>query len=182
MPFSLKYVGAVPPKTETTGATAMGNITVPVASANVTAIEPIKAAVTPAIPTAPQNLLIQGIVYADQNGNAEMDGNDTGLANWTIDLQQPAGNVISEAVTNSEGTYGFYSLVPGEYTVVENLENGWSLTTPSDGKYVFNLTSNTTMLNFGNKALPAPTGNLTAPANLTSSANGTMPVNTTLPK
>ena len=104
-------------------------------------------------------LLIQGIVYGDQNGNAIMDSNETGLANWTINLEQPPGNVISRATTNTYGRYGFYSLVPGEYAVVENLEMGWNLTTPSDGKYAVNLTSNTTMLNFGNKMMPAPTRN-----------------------
>jgi hypothetical protein len=109
-------------------------------------------------------LLIQGIVYGDQNGNAIMDSNETGLANWTINLEQPPGNVISRATTNTDGRYGFYSLVPGEYAVVENLEMGWNLTTPSDGKYAVNLTSNTTMLNFGNKMMPAPTRNMTSPA------------------
>jgi hypothetical protein len=179
VPFSLKYVGAVLP-TEPIGATTKGNITVPVASANVTA--PIKAAITPANPTVEQKLLIQGIVYDDQNGNGKLDSNETGLANWTINLEQPPGNVISKVITNNEGRYGFYSLTPEKYAVVENLEMGWNLTTPSDGKYAVNLTSNTTMLNFGNKMVPAPTQNMTAPANPTSFANGTMPVNTTSPK
>jgi hypothetical protein len=180
VPFSLKYLGTVLP-TET-GATTKGNIAVPVASANVTSTATIKSAITPALPTAAQKLLIQGIVYDDQNGNAKMDGNETGLANWTINLEQPPGNVISKATTDNDGTYGFYSLVPGEYAVVENLEMGWNLTTPSEGKYAVNLTSNTTTLNFGNKMMPAPTQNMTAPANSTLLANGTMPVNTTSPK
>jgi hypothetical protein len=180
VPFSLKYVGAVQP-TET-GATTKGNITVPVTSANVTSTAPIKAAITPALPTVAQKLLIQGIVYDDQNGNSKLDSNETGLANWTINLEQPPGNVISKATTNNDGTYGFYSLVPGAYTVVENLEMGRNLTTPSEGKYAVNLTSNTTMLNFGNKMMPAPTQNMTAPANSTLLANATMPVNATSPK
>ena len=180
VPFSLKYVGAVLP-TEPIEATTKGNITVPVASANVTA--PIKAAITPALPTVAQKLLIQGIVYDDQNCNGKLDSNETGLANWTINLEQPPGNVISKVITNNEGRYGFYSLTPEKYAVVENLEMGWNLTTPSDGKYAVNLTSNTTMLNFGNKMMPAPTQNMTAPANSTLSANNsTMPVNATLLK
>jgi len=127
-------------------------------------------------------LLIQGIVYGDQNGNAIMDSNETGLANWTINLEQPPGNVISRATTNTDGRYGFYSLVPGEYALVENLEMGWNLTTPSDGKYAVNLTSNTTMLNFGNKMITVPTQNMTAPAIPTFSANDTTPINTTSQK
>jgi hypothetical protein len=111
-----------------------------------------------------------------------MDYNETGLANWTVNLEQTQGNVISKAIASNDGRYGFYSLVPGEYSLVENLEKGWSLTSPSDGKHAVNLTSNTTMLNFGNKMMPVPTQNMTAPANSTLLANGTMPVNATLLK
>jgi hypothetical protein len=182
VPFSLKYIGAVPPQTKPIGTTTEGNTTVPVASDNVTAIASTNAAITPVPVTLPEKLLIQGIVYGDQNGNGEMDSNDTGLANWTIDLEEPAGNVISRAITDNDGRYGFYSLVPGEYTVVENLETGWSLTMPSDGKYAINLTSNATLLNFGNKMMPVPTQNMTAPANITFSINGTVAVNTTSSK
>jgi hypothetical protein len=181
VPISLRYVGTVPP-TEAIGATTKGNITGPVASANETAIAPIKAAITPTLPTVEQKLLIQGIVYDDQNGNGEKDSNETGLANWSINLEQPPGNVISKVITNNDGGYGFYALVPGEYTIVENLETGWSPTTTSDGKYAVNLTSNATMLNFGNKMMAVPTQNMTAPANPNFSTNNTMPVNTTSPK
>ena len=65
-------------------------------------------------------------------------------------------------------------MAPGEYTVVENLETGWSLTSPSDGKYAVNLTSNENTLNFGNKIMPTPIQNATAPSNVTSSANATL--------
>jgi len=137
---------------------------------------------TPAVSKTEPKFSIQGMVYSDQNDNEKMDNNETGLANWTINLEQPPGNVISKATTNNDGRYGFYSLVSGGYIVVENLEQGWNLTKPSEGKYAINLTSNTTMLNFGNKMTPAPTRNMTSPANTTFSANGTMPENATLPK
>ena len=51
VPFSLKYVSATPQKTETIGAATEGNIAVPVSSANVTEISPIKASVTADIST-----------------------------------------------------------------------------------------------------------------------------------
>jgi len=86
VPFSLKYVGAVPPN-ETIGTVTKSNIIGPVASTNETAIAPIKATTTPTLPTVEQNLLIQGIVYDDQNGNGEKDSNETGLANWSINLE-----------------------------------------------------------------------------------------------
>ena len=136
---------------------------------------------TSAAPNAEPKFSIQGTVYHDQNGNGKMDYNETGLANWTINLEQP-GNVISKAVTDSAGGYGFVGLAPGEYTVVENLEPGWLLTSPSDGKYAVNLTKNANMLNFGNKIMPAPIQNATALSNVTSSANVTLAENTSLSK
>lgn len=108
---------------------------------------------TPAVPKAEPKFSLQGVVYSDQNGNGKMDNNETGLANWTINLEQPPGNVISKATTDNDGRYGFHSLVPGMYTVVKNLKMGWNLTAPLDDKYAVNLTSNTTMLNFGNKMI-----------------------------
>jgi hypothetical protein len=136
---------------------------------------------TSAAPGSEPKFSIQGIVYHDQNGNGKMDYNETGLANWTINLEQP-GNVISKAVTDSAGGYGFVGLAPGEYTVVENLEPGWSLTSPSDGKYAVNLTKNANMLNFGNKIMPAPIQNATALSNVTSSANVTLAENASISK
>ena len=177
VPFSLKYVGE---QTEPTGTTTKGNITVPVNSANVTA--PINAAITPALPTVAQKFLIKGIVYDDQNGNGKMDYNETGLANWTVNLEQPVGTVISKAVTDSTGGYGFAGLAPGEYTVAEVLETGWSFTAPPNGKYVVNLTNNANTMNFGNKLMPTPIQNATTPSNATSTSNVTLAENASLSK
>ena len=137
---------------------------------------------TPNTPSAEPKFSIEGMVYHDQNGNGKMDYNETGLANWTINLEQPAGNVVSKAVTDSTGGYGFSSLAPGEYAVVENLETRWSLTSPSDGKYAFNLTKNANMLNFGNKIMTTPTQNATVPSNATSSSNLTLAENASILK
>jgi hypothetical protein len=137
---------------------------------------------TSAAPGSETKFSIKGIVYHDQNGNEKMDYNETGLANWTINLEQPAGNVISKAVTDNTGGYSFLSLTPGEYAVVENLETRWSLTAPPNGKYAVNLTSNANMLNFGNKIMPTPIQNATAPSNVTSSANVTLAENASISK
>ena len=48
---------------------------------------------TSTAPSAEPKFSIEGIVYHDQNGNGKMDYNETGLANWTINLEQPAGNL-----------------------------------------------------------------------------------------
>jgi hypothetical protein len=179
-PYStLKYGALFQPEAKGIGETAKSNV-IGLSTPSDVAIQ--ARTNTPAVPRAEPKFSIQGTVYGDQNGNLKMDYNETGLANWTINLEQPPGNAISKATTNKGGRYGFYSLVPGEYTVVENLEMGWNLTTPSGGKYAINLTSNTTMLNFGNKMMPTPTRNITSPPNTTFFANGTMPVNATSPK
>ena len=125
---------------------------------------------------------IQGMVYHDQNGNGKMDYNETGLANWTINLEQPAGNLISKAVTDITGGYGFFGLAPGEYAVAEDLETGWSLTAPPNGKYAVNLTGKTTMLNFGNVIMPTPIENATTPSNVTSSSNVALAENPSISK
>jgi hypothetical protein len=137
---------------------------------------------TSAVPNAEPKFSIQGIVYHDQNGNGKMDYNETGLANWTINLEQPAGNIVSKTVTDNNGGYGFVGLAPGGYAVVENLETGWSLTLPSDGKYVVNLTNNANTLNFGNKIMPTTVQNATVPSNVTSTANVTLAENASLSK
>jgi hypothetical protein len=136
---------------------------------------------TSATPTAEPKFSIQGTVYHDQNSNGKMEGNESGLANWTINLEQPAGNVISKAVTDSTGGYGFFGLVPGEYTIIDSLETGWSLTSPSEGKFAVNLAINTTMLNFGNELMPTQIQNATSPSNV-SSANVTLAENASLSK
>jgi len=46
-----------------------------------------------------RKFFIQGMVYNDQNRNIKMDNNETGLANWTVNLEQPSGNVISKFTT-----------------------------------------------------------------------------------
>ena len=137
---------------------------------------------TPISPSAEPKFSINGVVYNDQNGNGKMDYNETGLANWTINLEQPAGNVISKAVTDITGGYGFFGLASGEYAVAEDLETGWSLTAPPNGKYAFNLTSKTTMLNFGNVIMPTPIENATTPSNVTSYSNVTLAENPSISK
>lgn len=198
VPNSLKYAGTgpyttnannvvkpvsegyqVPPGTVTLGG-SNGSIISPAAPANITSPAPVNASMPPAPAAEKQNLLIQGAVFADSNVNGKMDDNETGLANWTVNLEQPSGKVISSAATSENGGYGFYALMPGEYSVVEVLNMGWASTMPSNGSYTINITDNTTGLDFGNGVLPAPE-NTTAPANLTASANVTLPENATQP-
>ena len=176
---SVKYGALYQPEATGVGETAKSNV-IGLSTPYDTGIQ--APTNTSAAPNAEPKFSIKGVVYHDQNGNGKMDYNETGLANWTVNLEQPAGNVISKAVTDSTGGYGFSSMAPGEYAVVENLETGWSLTSPSDGKYAVNLTSNENTLNFGNKIMPTPIQNATAPSNVTSSANATLAENASVSK
>ena len=69
-----------------------------------------------------------------------MDNNETVLANWTVNLEQPAGMVIMSANTSMDGKFAFSDLAAGEYVVSEVLEMGWKLVSPSDGKFSVNIT------------------------------------------
>lgn len=205
VPNSLKYAGTgpyttnsnnvvkpvsegsqVPPGTVSLGGST-GSIISPAAPANITSPAnmtspaPVNVSMPPAPAAEKQNLSIQGTVYDDRNVNGKMDDNETGIANWTVNLEQPSGKVVSSAATSENGGYGFYTLAPGEYSVVEVLKTGWAPTMPSNGRNTINITDNTTDLNFGNEMLPAPE-NTTAPTNLTASANVTLPENVTLQK
>lgn len=67
---------------------------------------------------------IAGHKFDDSNVDGEWDGEEVGLAKWTI----PLSNGEEEA-TDSEGGYAF-SVRPGTYTVSEELQEGWRQTDP----------------------------------------------------
>jgi hypothetical protein len=168
---SVKYGALFQNKVTGVGETAMSSI-IGLSTPSDKGIQPRTATSTDLI--AEPKFSLRGNVYNDKNGNGKMDGNETDLVNWTINLEQPAGNVISKAITNNDGLYGFFGLIPGVYIVNEVLKTGWSQTSPPDGKYAVNLTSNTTDQNFGNKMIPIPILSATTPSNATSSANVTL--------
>lgn len=97
---------------------------------------------------------ICGIKFNDLNGNGEMDLNEPGLSNWTINL---TGATSRTTVTNSDGTYCFDRLKAGVYNVAEINQTGWVQTMPaSPGTYSVSLTSGQELenINFGNKYDP----------------------------
>jgi hypothetical protein len=176
-PYSLKYGALFQPEAKGVGETAKSNV-IGLSTPSDVAIQ--ARTNTPAAPSAEPKFSIQGMVYSDQNGNEKMDYNETGLANWVVNLEQPAGNVVSKVVTDRNGRYSFFGLTPGEYAVAEVLEMGWSLTAPPNGKYAINLTNNATMLSFGNEILPPSIQNATASSNATSSSNVTLAENASI--
>ncbi len=113
---------------------------------------------TPVVPAEQPKFTIEGIVYDDAEGNGLMDNNETGSANWTVNLEQPAGTVINTAITDENGKFAFADLAAGEYIVSEVLQMGWNLIAPADGKIPVVITNESmTNLQFANQmAPPAP--------------------------
>jgi hypothetical protein len=125
------------------------------APVNETAAVEAPAAET-AAPVEESKFSIMGTVFDDANGNGVMDDNETGLADWTVDLSEPAGTVLANATTSENGSYAFTDLLSGEYIVSQVVSMGWALIAPADGKYSVNLTADAAGLNFANQILPAP--------------------------
>jgi protocatechuate 3,4-dioxygenase beta subunit len=100
-----------------------------------------------------QLVSISGEVFNDLNGNGHKDPGDPGLANWTVELRIPAGNVVASAVTDANGDYTFAGVYPGTFTLDEVLQSGWVQTDPAPpGIYTVTTSSGTNLTgkDFGN--------------------------------
>jgi hypothetical protein len=151
-------------------AVAATNETAPAAS-NAT------APVVEAAPVEQPKFVVEGIAFDDADGDGVLGANETGLANLTINLEQPAGTVINSAVTPLDGKFSFTDLAAGEYTVSEAVEAGWKLIAPVDGKIAVTITNESiTNLAFANELIPVVAENVTVAA---TNETATVPVNET---
>jgi len=91
---------------------------------------------------------LSGLKWNDANGNGQFDDDEEGLSGWTIEL-----NTGQSTTTDANGAYSFPDLEPGEYTVSEAQQDGWSQTFPSGGSHTVTLESGDFVegLNFGNE-------------------------------
>jgi hypothetical protein len=153
----------------------------PVASVTATpAVETTPANVTVAPVVVAPKFTIEGMAFNDMNGNGTMDNNETGLADWTVNLEQPAGMVVMSANTTMDGKFVFSDLSAGEYVVSEVLKMGYKLESPADGKFTENITDKSvTGLVFANQAMPVAVENATVAPIVMPSNNVTAPVNAT---
>ncbi|RPJ39753.1 MAG: hypothetical protein EHM35_01550, partial [Planctomycetaceae bacterium] len=93
---------------------------------------------------------ISGTAFQDTNGNGAKDGEETGLAGWSIQLAKD-GSTVNATTTASDGIYKFANLVPGTYTLSEVAKEGWEQTVPQ-GSYTVELTNaDVTGKDFGNR-------------------------------
>ena len=75
---------------------------------------------------------IGGTVFIDANGNAVLDGADTGrIGGVTVQLFDSASMLVATTLTAPDGTYSFGSLLTGDYTVTETQPNGYGSSTPN---------------------------------------------------
>jgi hypothetical protein len=110
----------------------------------------------PVINILAQKFSISGLVYNDDEGNGAFDNNDTGLADWKINLEQPTGAIIRIVTTSEDGKFAFTDLAAGEYTVSQVMQMGWKLIKPAEGKLAVTITSdNVSGIEFGNQIDPS---------------------------
>jgi hypothetical protein len=72
---------------------------------------------------------IKGRLFIDIDRDGRRDRNELGLAGITVQLRDPAGNVIASAITSRNGTYSFEGLDLGVYQVRAVLPANLQLTT-----------------------------------------------------
>jgi protocatechuate 3,4-dioxygenase beta subunit len=77
---------------------------------------------------------LSGRVFNDVNGNKIKDTSETSLANWRVYLDQNRNGVrdTSEAsqLTDANGNYTFNNLAPGTYYIAEEIQSGFTQTSP----------------------------------------------------
>lgn len=109
-----------------------------------------------------QTVTYAGTVYNDAIGNGALDGGDSGLGGWTVNLYS-GSTLIATAITAPNGSYSFSGLGPGSYTIQEVTPSGWIITQPgSPTSYSETAISggSETSLNFGNFKLASFSGNV----------------------
>jgi hypothetical protein len=98
------------------------------------------------------------------------DENETGLAEWKIDLATSDHKAIANTTSAENGSYSFSDLTAGDYMVSEMLPADWVAVSPADGVASVTLKDKEVTLDFINKmnatiAAPAatamPVGNQT---------------------
>jgi hypothetical protein len=195
-PYSMKLVGvtdAVPEGYQTKKAPALvGSLVQTETAAPAAAATPVEtapavtetapaatnatASVVEAAPVEQPKFVIEGIAFDDADGDGVLGANEVGLANLTINLEQPAGTIITSVVTPLDGKFAFTDLAAGEYAVSEVVEAGWKLIAPVDGKLAVTIINESiTNLAFANQLIPVVAENVTAATNETATA----PINAT---
>src|SRR4029077_19967650 len=76
-----------------------------------------------------------------------------GLDNWEVDVFDSSGMLVASQLTAGGGNFDIEGLVPGNYTVTEVVQAGWTETAPAPTfEFTVTVTAGTTVtgLQFGN--------------------------------
>ncbi len=60
---------------------------------------------------------ITGVCYADENNNGLLDKNEKGIQNFTVQAIDIHGNVVHQTVSDEQGAFTLYPLLPDAHTV-----------------------------------------------------------------
>jgi hypothetical protein len=86
-----------------------------------------------------QLALVKGSVFGDINSNGLRDIGELGVARWVIylDLNHDGHHQVSEpsVLSDESGDWQFDLVQPGTYDIRAAAASGWSLTTPTDGRF-----------------------------------------------
>ena len=112
-----------------------------------------------------------GTKYNDLNADGTRDTGDVGLSGWTILAFADDGDGILEQAeydlgpaasdtTDGSGNYSLTGLTPGDYVVVEVLQDGWFQSDPSNDVLDAGLNTGTEVLGEGGYAISLTSGEL----------------------
>jgi protocatechuate 3,4-dioxygenase beta subunit len=104
-----------------------------------------------------QLVSVIGNVYNDLNGDGIQNAGEPGLEEWEVDLINSGGDVAASVVTDAAGSYSFFNIGPGSYTLQERLQPDWVQTAPAPpGTYSFTTSSGFNVFGgfFGNRLKP----------------------------
>ena len=79
---------------------------------------------------------ISGCKYNDLNNNGAIDLGEPTIADWIVELNNGTNDFTQ---TTIDGCYTFAGLQDGDYTVSEEIVDGWLQTYPADGFYMVNI-------------------------------------------
>ncbi len=92
---------------------------------------------------------ITGIIH--RTCNMEPYTDQPVLSDWTVQLLDTMGNLLSEQLTDAEGAYAFYDWPPAPYWVKVVVQPGWEPNFPASGQVLLDLTTpgQSAVQNFG---------------------------------
>lgn len=79
---------------------------------------------------------LAGCKWFDADGDGQQGANEGGLSGWTIELRRVSDDSLYAIdVTDASGNYDFGDILPGDYYVVEVMQDGWFQTHAPGGMF-----------------------------------------------